>query len=91
MRPQLWRREAKKIKSATSTVDDSVAAVQTNPKRANVFASGLIEMRHNRSAVSITSTVHDRAIATVTSRGVTICWACSLTVNYRRPMSPGVY
>jgi hypothetical protein len=29
-------------------------------------------MRHNRSAVSITSTVHDRAIATLTSRGASI-------------------
>jgi len=77
MRPQLWRREAKKIKSATSTVEDSVAPVQTKRKRPNVFASGLIDMRHNLSVVSITSTVHERAIATFTARGASIA-RCAL-------------
>jgi hypothetical protein len=72
MRPQLRRRAAKQIKSATSAVEDSVTPVKTNRKRENVVASGLIDIRHNLSAVSIKTTVHDRKIAALTSRGASI-------------------
>src|SRR5690348_17644151 len=73
MRAQLRRRAAKKMKSATSAAENTVAVVKLCPRREKLPASGSRDIRHNLSAVSTTRTVHDKRIASVTSRGVLIC------------------
>jgi len=83
MRPQLRRCEAKKIEAATITVEANVTAVQTNPKRENVLASGSVDIRHNRSTVSMARTVQDRKIAIFTLLGESIV-LCALTQQANR-------
>jgi len=72
MRAQLCRRAAKKIKHATSPAEESVSIVRLDPRRVKVVAYESLEIRHNLSMVSITTTVHDRKIATLTFRGASI-------------------
>jgi hypothetical protein len=72
MRAQLCRRAAKKIKDATSAAEDSVSSLRLDPRRVKVVACESIEIRHNLSAVSITTTVKYRKIAALTSRGAFI-------------------
>ena len=72
MRAQLCRRAAKKIKDATSAAEDSVSILRLDPRRVKVVAWESIEIRHNLSAVSITTTVNDRKIAALTSLGASI-------------------
>jgi len=72
MRAQLCRRAANKIKHATSEAEDSVSIVRLDPRRVKVVAYESLEIRHNLSMVSITTTVHDRKIAALTSRGASM-------------------
>src|SRR6516225_10841423 len=82
MRAQLWRLEAKKMKRPTSTAEDSVTPVQVNRSRVNVNAQSLTDIRHNRSTVSISITIHDRAIAIFTWRGASIARSASFRAAF---------
>jgi hypothetical protein len=66
MRPQSRRLEAKKMKTPTSSADDSVSTVQVRRSRVNVFAQSLTDIRHNLSTSSQRITSHDRKIAILT-------------------------
>lgn len=82
MRAQLRRRAAKKMKNATSAAENTVATVKFSPRREKVFASGSLDIRRSLSAVSMTSTAHDRTMATVTSFGAPMALLRSRTSTH---------